>query len=186
MTSRLRVKKVGDVCSGQLDVDVQIRSAGTSGHEDAVAAVSALGSQETPSVGRHRSPTVKSTLAGAGYPDWALLSQIEFTVLANERDIVFSTGCAGSDLPFALLGRGVVRCSEVEFGSLRLPAGELPLGDYDEDGDVDLADYLDFSGCFGGASEVAGPACDRFDFDRDGDVDLSDLVAFQAAFTGSR
>ncbi len=58
-------------------------------------------------------------------------------------------------------------------------------GDFDGDEDVDLADFIAFSQCFGTA-ELLGPTrCTGADFDRDGDVDLADLVAFQAHFTGS-
>ena len=60
-------------------------------------------------------------------------------------------------------------------------------GDCDQDGDVDLADFLVFQECFmGSGSGAAMPGCGCSDFDGDGDVDLGDLITFQAHFTGTR
>ena len=58
-------------------------------------------------------------------------------------------------------------------------------GDFDGDEDVDLADFIAFSQCFGTAEMLGPTRCTGADFDRDGDADLADLVAFQAHFTGS-
>ena len=57
-----------------------------------------------------------------------------------------------------------------------------PLGDYDEDGVVDGADFAYLSDCLTGPAN--GPyagGCEWFDFDADTDVDLLDLGAFQRA-----
>jgi len=56
-------------------------------------------------------------------------------------------------------------------------------GDWDDDGDVDLADYAALPACLTGP-EVGPPdaGCDVFDFDSDLDVDLADFADFQAAF----
>ena len=70
-------------------------------------------------------------------------------------------------------------------------ACQLP-ADTDDDGDVDLADYLFVAECFrgpgvpvdGGRPRGGGPNSSLADLD--GDADLSDLLAFQAAFTGAR
>ena len=60
-------------------------------------------------------------------------------------------------------------------------------GDADDDGDVDLADYLGFELCFtGSGTELRDFECYIFDLDFDGDVDLPDLLGLQAAFTGAR
>ena len=58
-------------------------------------------------------------------------------------------------------------------------------GDYDVDGDVDLADYERFADCITGpdAGPIA-PSCDLFDFDLDGDIDLPDFSVFQGSFSG--
>jgi hypothetical protein len=60
-----------------------------------------------------------------------------------------------------------------------------PDGDFDGDGDVDLADYGGFQRCFTGpgAGSIA-PGCERVDFDSDVDVDLDDYAEFEVRFTG--
>ena len=58
-------------------------------------------------------------------------------------------------------------------------------GDYDEDGDVDLADYRRFYDCFDGPLGSYGPNCGCFDWDADDDVDMRDVAEFQKSFTGS-
>jgi hypothetical protein len=61
----------------------------------------------------------------------------------------------------------------------------LPAGDTDRDGDVDLADFLTFQGCFNGPNRSpANEGCGKLDFDRDTDVDLADFLTFQACFNG--
>ena len=63
-----------------------------------------------------------------------------------------------------------------------------PPGDFDRDGDVDLADLMTLQSCVTGPGEPLAddPACHEADLDFDRDVDLADLVAFQAHFTGAR
>jgi hypothetical protein len=68
-------------------------------------------------------------------------------------------------------------------------AGVLVGGDFDGDGDLDLADHAAFTSCLGGPSQPASPGdgacqatCERvFDSDLDGDVDLRDHQALQNA-----
>ncbi|MCP4248916.1 MAG: hypothetical protein GY778_17885, partial [bacterium] len=65
-------------------------------------------------------------------------------------------------------------------------------GDFEADGDWDLADFLDFSACFTGACPA--PPCDPAlytdeccliaDFEPDGDVDYDDLAQFVSGLTG--
>ena len=57
-------------------------------------------------------------------------------------------------------------------------------GDCDDDGDVDLQDFLAFQTCFTGPGGPVDPGCECADFDGDDDVDLQDFLAFQVAFTG--
>ena len=60
-------------------------------------------------------------------------------------------------------------------------------GDFDNDGDVDLSDFSNFSLCFGGANLPPAGSCPPgidADFDDDGDVDLSDFSIFSLNFTG--
>ncbi len=57
-------------------------------------------------------------------------------------------------------------------------------GDYDEDSDVDLADFALWTDCMTGPNQSPFPeGCHAFDFDYDMDVDYSDFGAFQRAFT---
>jgi subtilisin family serine protease len=60
----------------------------------------------------------------------------------------------------------------------------LETGDFDDDGDVDLTDFLTFENCFSGPGSSPPGGCDAADLDFDGDVDLADFAVFQRAFTG--
>jgi hypothetical protein len=65
----------------------------------------------------------------------------------------------------------------------------LVCGDLDGDGDVDLADFAEFSQCFGGSNLPPAGTCPPgadADCDDDGDVDLADFAAFSQNFTGSQ
>jgi hypothetical protein len=62
-----------------------------------------------------------------------------------------------------------------------------PNGDFDSDGDVDLADFGVFQLCFTGAvtTESLDSECATiFDTDFDADIDLVDFSSFQLNFTG--
>ena len=52
-------------------------------------------------------------------------------------------------------------------------------GDLDEDGDVDLSDYIWFQSCFTGSAGETSASCGAADLDGDGDVDLADFVVLQ-------
>ncbi len=57
--------------------------------------------------------------------------------------------------------------------------------DVDSDGDVDLADFSVFQGCFDGPNRLPSQTgCGGFDFDADNDVDLEDFGVFQRCFNG--
>jgi len=57
--------------------------------------------------------------------------------------------------------------------------------DSDTDGDVDLADFGGFQGCFNGPNRPVRDGCTaNMDFDADNDVDLADFQQFQACFNG--
>ncbi|RMF80680.1 MAG: hypothetical protein D6744_07970 [Planctomycetota bacterium] len=60
----------------------------------------------------------------------------------------------------------------------------FPLGDMDEDGDIDAADFGLFSFCMLGPDVTfpGGNLCLQGDFDGDQDVDLSDFAGFQQVF----
>lgn len=58
-----------------------------------------------------------------------------------------------------------------------------PLGDFDNDGDVDGGDSAALESCFSGDGVDAGLSCGHGDFDGDGDVDCEDADAFGKAWT---
>jgi hypothetical protein len=61
----------------------------------------------------------------------------------------------------------------------------ITLGDYDEDGDVDLVDFAAFQTCFTGPGNLPSASCRvAFDSDDDADIDLADFGNFQLSFTG--
>jgi hypothetical protein len=60
----------------------------------------------------------------------------------------------------------------------------MRLGDFDEDGDVDLADFDTFASCFTGPDGgPVDPGCEPGDFDADGDIDCEDFDLFALAWT---
>lgn len=73
------------------------------------------------------------------------------------------------------LAAGAVPCWAV-------PAGPPSDGDFDGDGDRDLADFAIFCDCMTGPGGSAESRCAAGDFDSDGDVDLMDFSEFQRVF----
>jgi hypothetical protein len=58
-------------------------------------------------------------------------------------------------------------------------------GDFDLDGDTDLADFTHLQVCFNGPNRpYAATGCSDTDLDHDNDVDLGDFQAFQGCFNG--
>lgn len=58
-------------------------------------------------------------------------------------------------------------------------------GDFDRDGDVDLADFNMFAQCAGGSMvTLETPGCSSRDLDTDNDVDQSDFGIFQRCYSG--
>lgn len=70
------------------------------------------------------------------------------------------------------------------FAMTAIRAAACPNGDYDEDLDVDAADFLALAGCMDGpgSAVAAGSACQAFDLGRDRDVDVADFADFQVQF----
>lgn len=63
---------------------------------------------------------------------------------------------------------------------------EIPFGDCEDDGDVDLNDHHGFALCVTGPAD--GPPssnCRCFDVNRDGLVDMADFAVIQTAHTGN-
>ncbi|UCC31516.1 MAG: SUMF1/EgtB/PvdO family nonheme iron enzyme [Phycisphaerales bacterium] len=70
-------------------------------------------------------------------------------------------------------------------GWIGFRVAEVPeRGDFDADGDLDLADYAQLDDCLSGPGVGRLPACGAFDQDRDDEIDLSDFASFQIQFTG--
>jgi hypothetical protein len=80
--------------------------------------------------------------------------------------------------------------SQVLFADVENPrhVAVAPLaGDFEGDGDVDVADYALFSQCLGGPSSAPSPECSAFinpDLDDDEDVDLADFSTFLGTVAG--
>ena len=96
-----------------------------------------------------------------------------------------SLGVVGQFGPAAAFGGGF----ELAAGDVpcwAVPAGPPSDGDFDGDGDRDIADFVSFCGCMAGPDRLAASNCTPGDFDADGDVDLADFSEFQKAFEGAR
>ncbi len=61
-------------------------------------------------------------------------------------------------------------------------AGASIVGDFDGDGDVDIADALEFAACGSGPAVPFTQGCRAEDLDHDGDVDQSDFGMLQRAY----
>ena len=55
-------------------------------------------------------------------------------------------------------------------------------GDWDDNGTVDLEDFVHWPECMTGPGRGVPPDCEPFDFDAEGDVDLADFTRFQQKF----
>jgi len=68
--------------------------------------------------------------------------------------------------------------------------GDVCDADFDNDGDIDLVDFIFFQACYNGSNNPPHPSrCPPnvdADLDGDGDVDLADFLIFQQNFTGSQ
>lgn len=73
-------------------------------------------------------------------------------------------------------------------GEFELTGGfwiQTPLGDCEDDGDVDLRDHDLFTACITGPGAATLDACRCFDVNRSNTVDLIDVAIVQTTFTGS-
>jgi len=88
---------------------------------------------------------------------------------------------SATDLPSADMdGHMRILCNVVDMGAF-----ESGIGDYDCDGDIDLADYAALDGCMTGSNGGPYPSgCEAVDFEYDDDVDLADFASFRTTLTG--
>ncbi len=113
-----------------------------------------------------------------------------------ERLTIEGTGVVGTGVisfdPTPLFGYNVINMDFAFYQEVLIPdpltvhqEETTGTGDYDSDGDVDLADFANLQDCFtgedGGAPEAG---CGVFRFDADQDVDLDDFAEFAIVFTG--
>ncbi len=99
--------------------------------------------------------------------------------------VMFSTG-GGFELGGTI---GQSDAGEMSGGQFTLTGGfwiEIPLGDCEDDGDVDLFDHEMFTSCLTGPDgQVEDSACLCFDVDRSRSIDLADYAIIQGNHTGS-
>ncbi len=69
--------------------------------------------------------------------------------------------------------------------NLTVNASPFAPADFDEDGDVDLADFGHFQACYTAPGVTPAPGCVDADLDGDGDVDPDDFGLFQGCLTGA-
>ena len=95
----------------------------------------------------------------------------------------------GTDSDFELSGTiGQPGAGTMTGGEFTLTGGfwfEVPQGDCNSTGNVDLLDYDEFESCLAGPDTGVAVGCECFDVNRSGAVDLGDFAVVQTAFTGS-
>jgi hypothetical protein len=99
---------------------------------------------------------------------------------------IFNIGFAqGSTIPEAqnIISSNFGAISTVPEATITVIPGIF--GDFDDDGDVDLADYGHFLACYNGPAQPYGSSgCENADADGDNDVDLSDYGTFLFCYNG--
>ncbi len=73
-------------------------------------------------------------------------------------------------------------------GDFELTGGfwmQIPLGDCEDDGDVDLSDHDLFTSCITGPNAATSDGCRCFDVNLSNTVDLVDFAIAQTTYTGS-
>ncbi len=102
-----------------------------------------------------------------------------YRIDANGNRALVASGCPGGDLAF-----GPDRALYIAVFDSDEIVRVTPLGDCDEDIDLDLADFSSMVGCVSGPDQPSAPGCECSDMDQDGDIDLADFAMFQVMFSG--
>jgi hypothetical protein len=95
--------------------------------------------------------------------------------------------CDSVDTPGYIDYEYATRITRIVAGFLVDHAGvhvDIPDGDFNGDGNVDLVDYAQFEACIADPGIPVDPPCDFFDLDADGDVDCTDWRMFEVVWTG--
>ncbi|HUU82100.1 MAG TPA: C25 family cysteine peptidase [Phycisphaerae bacterium] len=112
--------------------------------------------------------------------DWAWTEmELDVSAVADDQPTVYLRWTMGAtDLGGSCCGWNI--------DDIRLLAFSCPpaMGDLNDDGRVDLADYLGLEGCLTGPEGGVAGGCGPADFDGDSDVDLWDFAEFSAVFEG--
>ena len=130
-----------------------------------------------------------------GVPAFALISTLPSHTCAQSFEIDWFTIDGGGSMSNEARGLevsgtiGQPDAGVMTGGGLTLTGGfwfEIPLGDCEEDGDVDLIDTYWFTRCLRGPDVgPPDPECLCFDVDRSRTIDLADLSIIQSSFTDS-
>ena len=136
---------------------------------------------------------IEPGLVGAGFALFggetdadAIVARIEFVVLPNDTPATTDVQLLAEVVPYPF----ITKLTLASDGSTIIPNLEGPVvlartGDWDVDGDIDLADYSGFASCLDGPGMPDSRVdCCWFDFDRDGDGDLADFAEFACFFSG--
>jgi hypothetical protein len=113
-----------------------------------------------------------------GNPD--PINNVEQVLLDKPYPAVHTIQVLGTGVNQATQGFAIVVTGQVVDGAYNLPPS---FGDYDGDGDRDLADFAGFQECYGGLKAPDDP-CAVFDADDDFDVDTDDFAVLRQLWTG--
>ena len=124
----------------------------------------------------------------------AVVQMVTFETGTYRVDVEPRPGASGRStftLHAVVNGRTIVLAENVRLSDIPAEAYALVVdltvpGDFDADGDIDLADVVRFLSCFSGAGQAFDTGCAAADLDGDGDSDLADFLALQELVTGSR
>ena len=108
-----------------------------------------------------------------------VLQDVDISAVADNQPIVYLRWTMGTT------DGGLTYCGwNIDDVSLYSTLCNGMAGDFDGDGDVDLADFAQFEICFTGPGGTLAPGCGPGDFDGDNDIDCDDWAEFPLVWTG--